>query len=50
MQLKLLQKTRAIQKTAVASGDLIGNKLADKITGLSKSSKKLHSQNDNEQK
>ena len=30
---------RAIQKTAEASGDLIGNKIADKITGVST---KLH--------
>ena len=27
---------RAIQKTAVATGDLIGNKIADKITSVSK--------------
>ena len=27
---------RAIQKTAKATGDLIGNKIADKITGYSK--------------
>ena len=31
---------RAIQKTAKATGDLIGNKIADKITSVSK---KLHS-------
>ena len=36
---------RAIQKTAEAMGDLIGNKIIDKITSVSKkSSKKLHSQ------
>ena len=29
---------RAIQKTAEATGDLIGNKIADKITGASKKS------------
>ena len=29
---------RAIQKTAEASGDLIGNKIVDKITNLSKKS------------
>ena len=29
---------RAIQKTAEATGDLIGNKIADKITSLSKNS------------
>ena len=27
---------RAIQKTAEATGDLIGNKIADKITNISK--------------
>ena len=27
---------RAIQKTAEAAGDLIGNKIADKITSVSK--------------
>ena len=27
---------RAIHKTAEATGDLIGNKIADKITGVSK--------------
>ena len=27
---------RAIQKTAEATGDLIGNKIADKVTGVSK--------------
>ena len=36
---------RAVQKTAEAAGDLIGNKTADKITSASKSSKKLHSHN-----
>ena len=34
---------RAIQKTAEATGDLIGNKIIDKITNNSKSSKELHS-------
>ena len=29
---------RAIQKTAEAAGDLIGNKIADKITSASKKS------------
>ena len=35
---------RAIQKTAEANGDLTGNKIADKITSLSKkkSAKELH--------
>ena len=43
---------RSIQKIAEASGDLIGNKIADKITNASKKSSKelhstrLHSQND----
>ena len=31
---------RAIQKTAEAAGDLIGNKIADKITSVSKKSAK----------
>ena len=31
---------RAIQKTAEASGDLLGNKIADKITSVSKKSNK----------
>ena len=31
---------RAIQKTAEATGDIIGNKIADKITSLSKNSTK----------
>ena len=35
MHLKLLQK-KAIQKTAEATGDLIWNKIADNITGFSK--------------
>ena len=33
---------RAIQKTAEATGDLIGNRIADKITNISKSLKELH--------
>ena len=35
---------RAIQKTAEATGDLIGNKIADKITSVSKKkfTKELH--------
>ena len=37
---------RAIQKTAEEIGDLIGNKIVDKITYLSnKSSRELHSPN-----
>ena len=41
---------RAIQKIAEATGDLIGNKIADEITNVSKkkSTKELH--NNNEQK
>ena len=31
---------RAIQKTAEATGHLIGNKIADRITNVSKTSKK----------
>ena len=31
---------RAIQKTTEATGDLIGNKIADKITSISKKSPK----------
>ena len=34
---------RAIQKTAEATDNLIGNEIADKITSISKSPKKLHS-------
>ena len=44
----LLIKTaskRAIQKAAEATGDLIGNKIADKVNISQKSSKELHSQN-----
>ena len=32
------------KKKAEATGDLVGNKIADKITSASKSSKELHSQ------
>ena len=43
--IKTASKT-AIQKPAeVTGGDLTGNKTADKITSISKSPKKLHSQN-----
>ena len=35
---------RAIPKTAKATGDLYDNKIADKFTSISKSSKELHSQ------
>ena len=34
---------RAIQKTAKTTVDLIGNNIADKITGISKSPGELHS-------
>ena len=34
---------RAIQKTAEATGDVIGNKIADIITSTSKKSKEVHS-------
>ena len=41
----------AVQKTAEATGDLINNKMADKITSVSKKSSahstELHSKNDN---
>ena len=39
---------RAIQKTAEATGDLIDNKTADKITGVSKKSKKPQNNQNNE--
>ena len=39
---------RVIQKTAEATGDLIGNKIADKITSISKKSNKELPNNDNE--
>ena len=41
IHLKLLQENGAIQKTLEAVGDLIGNKIADKITKASKSSLKI---------
>ena len=40
--IKIASKT-VIQKTAEAIGGLIGNKIADKITSISKSPNKLHS-------
>ena len=40
--IKTASKT-AIQKSAEATGDLIGNKIADKITSISRSPKELHS-------
>ena len=43
---KYSQKLLDSAKTTAATGDLIGNKIADKITSVSKkSSKELHSQN-----
>ena len=36
---------REIQKTAEATGDLIGNKIADKIISHSETSKEIHLQN-----
>ena len=38
---------RAIQKTAGVTGDLIGNKTADKITSVSKKSNNNNDNNDN---
>ena len=43
MHLKLRQK-RAIQKTTDATGDLIGNTIADKFTIVSKTSPKNNSE------
>ena len=42
---------RAIQKTAEATGDLIGNKIADKITSVwrKKSTKELHNNDETEE-
>ena len=37
---------RAILKTAEATGDLVGNKIADKITSISNKSSAEHSKND----
>ena len=48
MHLKLLQK-KAIQKTAEATGDLIRNKVTDKIRRVSKTSPQNNSEtNENE--
>ena len=38
---------RAIQKTAEAFGDLIGNKIADKVTSVSKKSNNNNNNNNN---
>ena len=40
---------RAIQKTAEETGDLIGNKIADKITSVSKKSDKVLPNNEIEE-
>ena len=42
---------RAIQKTADTTGDLIGNKIADKVTSVSKkkSTKELHNNDKTEE-
>ena len=39
---------RAIQKTAEATGDLIGNKIADKITSISKKPSNNNNNNDDD--
>ena len=39
----LTTSERAIQKTGEATGYLIGNKIADKISSISKSTKEFHS-------
>ena len=44
--IKTAQK-RAIQKTAEATGDLIGNKIADKITSVSKKPSDNNNNNNN---
>ena len=38
-----ISSKRAIQKTAEATGDLIGNKIGDELTSISKSPKDLYS-------
>ena len=43
VHLKLLQK-RGIQKIAEATGDLIGNKIADKIIKVSRTSPQIDSE------
>ena len=48
MHLKLLQKI-AIQKTAKTTGDLIGNKIADKVTRVSKTLPKNNSEKNKEE-
>ena len=48
MHLKLLQK-EGDQKTAEPSGDLIGNKICDKITSVSKTLPKNNSETNEEE-
>ena len=48
MHLKLLQ-IKAIQKTAESTGDLIGNKTADRITKVSKTSPQNNSETNEEE-
>ena len=48
MHLKLPQK-RAIQKTAKTTVDLIGNKIADKVTRVSKTLPKNNSEKNKEE-
>ena len=48
MHLKLLQK-RAIQKTAKTTVDSIGNKIADKVTRVSKTLPKNNSEKNKEE-
>ena len=45
MHLKLLQK-RAIQKTSQANGDLVGNKITNKIKKVSRISPQNNSEKD----
>ena len=48
MQRKKKASKRVIQKTAEATGDLIGNKFADKITSVSKTPSNNNNNNNNE--
>ena len=47
MQRKKKASKRVIQKTAEATGDLIGNKFADKITSVSKTPSNNNNNNEN---
>ena len=49
VQPKLLQKESLKKKTAEATGDLIGNKIADKITRVSEISPKINSETNEEE-